>query len=513
MSTDSNTLDKKKKKQQKSEFNPNLSNQYLDRLNLDIQPREDDDSIADDLDDSYSGLSERIENCMAMTMEAFPCFDFQYPSAALSRKPTFEHQYEILWSKYNVHQDAAALYVHIPFCRSKCSFCYFTVAANRGEDEIDVYLNALETEIQRISPHVQDRKIESVYIGGGTPTYLSARQLERLFKMLYKYYNLDNVKEWSIESTPTLATEDKIKIMKQYGVNRFSLGIQTTHDHILKNLNRSFERKDIENVIELSRKIGIDNINLDFMYALPGQSMDDWHSTLTNAIAQDIPGLTVYSLDLHESTQFFRKKDELSLPDLQMQLKMYDDAIEIFDKNGYKKINNNIFAKEKSMYIHQNRRWENLPLIAVGAGGQSYSPGYAYRNIPTLKIYMDAIKNNESILHKYTPVVDGQEFYREGVSMIRFAQLDKAAFEGRYGSPFKERFEFLIDTLIELDYMEETKDELRLTKRGLHRSNMISMFFYCDDVKKKLVDHLYVAHAPQMQALRSVGLTEQRNLR
>lgn len=512
MSIESSTLDKKAKKQ-KSEFNPNLSNQYLDRLNVDIQPREDEDSIVDDLDDTFSELSTRIENCMAMTMEAFPCFDFQYPSAALARTPKFEHPYELLWSQYNVHQNNAALYVHIPFCRSKCSFCYFTVAANREEDEIDEYLNALEKEIQLVSPHVQDRKIESVYIGGGTPTYLSARQLERLFKMLYKYYNLDDVREWSIESTPTLATADKIKVMKEHGVTRFSMGVQTTQDHILKNLNRAFERKDIENVIELSRNAGIENINLDFMYALPGQTMDNWFDTLNEAIEKDIPGITIYSLDLHESTQFFRKKDDMQLPNLETQLKMYDGAVDIFNEKGYQKINNSIFAKDKSNYIHQNRRWENLPLVAIGAGAQAYSPGYAYRNTPTLKTYLEAIKEGKSVLHKYTPVADGQEFYREGVSMMRYAQIDKAAFEQRYGASYKDRFEHLINTLTELDYMEETADELRLTKRGLHRSNMISMFFYCDDIKKKLVDHLYVAHAPQMQALRSVGLTEQRNLR
>jgi oxygen-independent coproporphyrinogen-3 oxidase len=241
--------------------------------------------------------------------------------------------------------------------------------------------------------------------------------------------------------------------------------------------------------------------------------MDNWLDTLKGAIEQDIPGLTIYSLDIHESTQFFRKKDELAMPDLKTQLKMYDNAVEMFNEVGYKKINNSIFAKDKSFYTHQNRRWENLPLIAIGAGAQAYAPGFAYRNIPTLQLYLDAIEEDRSVLHKYTPVVAGQEFYREGVSMIRYAQLDKAGFEGRYGAAFKDRFEFLINTLIELDYMEETAEEIRLTKRGLHRSNMISMFFYCDDIKKKLVDHLYVAHAPQMQALRSVGLTEQRNLR
>ena len=501
-------------KQDKIEFHPNLSNQYLYKPNVKLEPRsDDDDEVALDLDDTFDGLGERIENCMIMTMEAFPCFDFQYPSTALSKKPAFENQYERLWSAYNVHEKKAGLYVHIPFCRSKCSFCYFTVAANRAEDEVDAYLDTLEKEMQLVSDHVRDREIESVYIGGGTPTYLSARQLERLFSMIYRYYKLANLIECTIESTPTLVDLDKLKVMKEYGVTRFSLGIQTTHDHLLKKLNRSFERKDIENVIAQARGVGIDNINLDFMYALPGQTIEDWFQTLNDAFAKDIPGITIYSLDLHESTQFFRKRDELVLPDLTTQLRMYDEGVDMLYQNGYKKINSSIFAKEKSCYTQQNRRWENLPLIAVGPGAQSYSPGYAYRNIPGLKVYMDKINNSQSVIDKYTIVDEGQEYYREAVSMIRFAQLEKKSFQARYGKSFNKNFDYLVKTLIELGYMEESDEEVRLTRRGLHRSNMISMFFYSDEIKQKLVDHLYTAHAPQMQALRSVGLTEQHNLR
>lgn len=500
-------------KTKKNEFHPNLSNQYLYKPNIKFEPRTDDDPVDIDLPDTCQGLADRIENCMTMTMEAFPCFDFQYPSTALSKKPDFDKQYELLWSKYNVHKENAGLYVHIPFCRSKCSFCYFTVAANRKEDEVDAYLDTLEEEIKRVSPHVRDRKIESVYIGGGTPTYLSASQLERLFSMIYKYYNLDGFSEWSIESTPTLANLDKLRVMKEYGITRLSLGIQTTHDHLLKKLNRSFERKDIDNVIEQARNVGIDNINLDFMYALPNQTVEDWFTTLEDAFAKDIPGITIYSLDLHESTQFFRKRGELELADLKTQLRMYDEAVEKLAENGYKKINSSIFAKSKSCYTQQNRRWENLPLIAVGPGAQSYSPGYAYRNVPELSAYTNAIENGKSVLAKYTVVDDGEEAYREAVSMIRFAQLEKQQYQARHGHTVNQRFDHLIKTLIELGYMEETADEIRLTKRGLHRSNMISMFFYSDNVKKKLVDHLYTAHAPQMQALRSVGLTEQQNLK
>lgn len=431
-------------KQDKTEYHPNLSNQYLYKPNIKAEPRTDEEPVDLDLPDTFDGLGERIENCMAMTMEAFPCFDFQYPSTALSKKPNFDNQYEMLWSNYNVHEKKAGLYVHIPYCRSKCSFCYFSVAANRDEDEVDAYLDALEKEIKRVSPQVRDRQIESVYIGGGTPTYLSAAQLERLFSMIHIYYNLDNYSEWTIESTPTLAALDKLKVMKDYGVTRLSMGIQTTHDHLLKKLNRSFERKDIENVIDQARSVGIDNINLDFMYALPGQTVDDWFTTLKDAFDKDIPGITIYSLDLHESTQFFRKRDELVLPDLKTQLRMYDEAVEMFYKNGYKKINSSIFAREKSCYTQQNRRWENLPLIAVGPGAQSYSPGYAYRNMPELKMYMNAINSGKSILDKYTVVDEGEESYREAVSMIRFAQLEKHQFKARYGNTVNHRFDYLI---------------------------------------------------------------------
>ena len=499
-------------KKAKIEFHPNLSNQYLDKPNIKTEKRVDNDSVDLELDNTFEGLGKRIEDSMTMTMEAFPCFDFQYPSMALSKIPNFDNPYELFWSNYNAHGKKAGLYVHIPFCRSKCSFCYFTVAANRAEAEVDDYLDALEKEMQSVSPHVRDREIESVYIGGGTPTYLSARQLERLFCMIYKYYDLTSVIEWSIESTPTLADSDKLKVMKDYGVNRFSMGIQTTQDHLLKKLNRSFERKDIENVIEQARSDGIENINLDFMYALPGQTINDWRETLDDAIKKDIPGITIYSLDLHESTQFFRKQDELLLPDLKMQLRMYDEAVEMLNKNGYKKINSNIFAREKSCYIHQNRRWENLPLIAVGPGAQSYSPGYAFRNVSNLKQYMERINSGKSVLDKYNTVGNGQEYYREAVSMIRFSQLEKRSFKARYGKSINQNFDNLIKTLVKLGYMEETDEEIRLTRRGLHRSNMISMFFFSDEIKKQLADNLYLADVPQMQALLSVGLTEQHNL-
>jgi oxygen-independent coproporphyrinogen-3 oxidase len=494
-------------------YHPNLSNQYLYKPNF-RPPEVDDDGDAPDIElpQTFAGLAQRIDQCMEMTMEAFPCFDFQYPSSALSRKPDFTDPYATLWAKDNIHGKRAGLYVHIPFCRSKCSFCYFTVAANRAEDEVDRYLDTLELEIARVAPFVRDRVIESLYIGGGTPTYLTARQLERLFTLLYRNFDLSAFSEWSIESTPTLADLDKLRVMKQYGVTRLSLGVQTTHDHLLKKLNRSFERKDIERIIAQARQAGIDNINLDFMYALPGQSVDDWFRTLDDAFAQDIPGITIYSLDLHESTHFFRIRDKLEMAGLKTQLRMYDEAVERLECHGYQKINSSIFARAKSCYTQQNRRWENLPLIALGPGAQSYSPGYNFRNIGDLKRYTEALHTGQTIIDRYVTLGEGEEFYREAVSMVRFAMLDKAGFAARHGRSVHTRFRFLIETLIQMGYMEETPDSVHLTRAGLHRSNMISMFFYSDAIKQKLVDHLFTAHAPQMRALRSVGLTEDVNL-
>jgi oxygen-independent coproporphyrinogen-3 oxidase len=498
----------------KSCYHPNLSNQYLYKPNVKLPDLDETgETVADiELPNTRAGLDRRIEQCMEMTMEAFPCFDFQYPSTALSRKPDFEDPYATFWANQNAQGRRAGLYVHIPFCRSKCSFCYFTVAANRGEDEVDRYLDTLENEIRHVAPTVRDRVIESVYVGGGTPTYLTTSQLDRLFALLYRHFDLSAFTEWSIESTPTLANPEKLRVMKQHGVTRLSLGVQTTHDHLLKKLNRSFERKDIERIVEQARSAGIDNINLDFMYALPGQTVDDWFRTLDDAFAQDIPGITIYSLDLHESTHFFRIKDKLELAGLETQLRMYDEAVERLYRHGYRKINSSIFARDKSCYTQQNRRWENLPLIALGPGAQSYSPGFAFRNIGDLGRYAEAVNTGRTVVDKYAVLEPGEEFYREAVSMIRFAMLDKVGFAQRYGQSIDSRFRYLIETLIRLGYLEETADSVHLTRDGLHRSNMISMFFYSDPIKQKLVDHLYTMHAPQMRALRSVGLTEDGNL-
>ncbi|MHB1671306.1 MAG: coproporphyrinogen-III oxidase family protein [Acidiferrobacter sp.] len=491
-------------------WHPNLSHQYLNKVaNLEGDaPALETEPLARE----RATLPERLRASLARTPEAFPCFDFQYPPIAFAERNARSRSYEALWSRHNAHGPRAALYVHIPFCRARCSFCYFTVAANRGQDEVDLYLDALDREMAQIAPFVRDRVIESLYWGGGTPTYLTVAQIERLMASLDKHFNLTECKEFTVESTPTMLDEAKISTLRRIGLTRLSMGIQSFDDPILKRLNRSFERKDIERVVHQARAQGVGAINIDLMYGLPDQTLENWHAGLDRMFDMEINGCTIYSLDLHESTQFFRKRDELSLAPTAVQIQMYREAVDRLQAGGYAMINRNIFARDPDTYRHQNRRWENLPLIGLGASAQSYAPGVAYQNYGSIDQYIDALEEETSAVERAVWLHEGEEFYREAVCRLRFSGLHLADFEQRHGGPLDARFAALTTDLIKMGYLQSEDSMLRLTRKGLDYGNLISMFYFSDQRKQGLAAHPAVQKVLQLQALRTAGLTEDRNM-
>ncbi len=492
-------------------WHPNLSRQYLNKIGEGVGTA--GAAVAAPLPQERELLPERITASLARTPEAFPCFDFQYPPLAFAERNDRSRSYEPLWAGTNAHGQGAALYVHIPFCRARCSFCYFTVAANRQETEVDQYLDALEGEMAQIAPHVRGRVIESIYWGGGTPTYLNVAQIERLMRALHRHFDLSACREFTVETTPTMLDEAKLKALRALGLTRLSMGIQTFEDAILKRLNRSFERKDIERVVDQARAEGLSAINLDLMYGLPDQTLEGWHSGIDRVLEMGIEGCTIYSLDLHESTQFYRKQSEITLPGAAIQGRMYREAIDRLSEAGFSMINRNIYARDPQAYRHQNRRWENLPLIGLGASAQSYAPGVAYQNYASIDQYLDAIEEGLSPVERAVWLHEGEEFYREAVCRLRFSSLDVAGFAARYGAPLDSRFGTLTASLMDMGYLEQHEGRLRVSRKGLDYGNLISMFYFSDQRKIGLAGHGSVQQVLQLQALRSAGLTEDQNLR
>ena len=492
------------------QWHPNMSLQYFSKLS----PTTQDQAAAPQvpLPSDRAGLSARIEASLARTPEAFPCFDFQYPPLAFSERSPRSRSYESLWRQPSLHGPRAALYVHIPFCRARCSFCYFTVAANRQNAEIDEYLDALEQEMAQLAPFVRDREIESVYWGGGTPTYLNPAQIERLMASLTRHFDLSGSREFTIESTPTLLDETKLVMLRKLGLTRLSMGIQTFDDATLKRLNRSFERQDIERVVAQARHHGVQTLNLDLMYGLPQQTLNQWHQGLDRVLEMRIEGCTLYSLDVHESTQFFRKQDTLELPTAEVQAQMYREAVERLEAAGYTMINRNIFALDPDSYQHQNRRWENLPLIALGASAQSYAAGVSYQNYASIDQYVDALSDGESAIERAVWLDPGEEFYREAVCRLRFSSLDLTAFAGRNKLPLSARFGTLTAALTDMGYLQGRDGHLRLSPQGRDYGNLISMYYFSDHRKQCLANHPGVQQVRQLQALRIVGLTEDAHL-
>lgn len=492
-------------------WHPNLSNQYLSKTSgTDAFASPGDHKRV--LPHDRAGLQARITASLALTTEAFPCFDFQYPPAAFAERSRAPQPYEALWGAASIHGASAALYVHIPFCRARCSFCYFTVAANRQTAEVDEYLDALEQEMQLLAPFVRDRQIESLYLGGGTPTYLSSAQLERLVGALRRSFDLSPLREFTVETTPTLLDESKLQTLLGLGLTRLSMGIQTFEDETLKLLNRSFERQDIERVVAQARAHGVRALNLDLMYGLPHQTLEQWHRGLDRVLEMQIEGCTLYSLDLHENTQFYRKRDTLELPASEIQAQMYREAVQRLEHAGYTMINRNIFARDPHSYRHQNRRWENLPLLALGASAQSYAPGVSYQNYASIDQYVDALSEGTAPVERSVRLDPGEEFFREAVCRLRFSSLDLQAFRQRYGAPLESRFQHLTAILQTLGYLHDSAGTLRLTPAGLPYGNLISMYYFSDARKQSLADHGGLRGVRQLQALEAVGLTEDAHL-
>ncbi len=491
-------------------WHPNLSHQYLNK----VTAAKEDAPVLEmaPLARERATLPERLRASLARTPEAFPCFDFQYPPIAFAERNARSQSYETLWAGRNAHGARAALYVHIPFCRARCSFCYFTVAANREESAVDEYLDALDREMAQIAPYVRDRVIESLYWGGGTPTYLTVAQIERLMESLHKHFNLAECGEFTVESTPTMLDAAKLSTLRRVGLTRLSMGIQSFDDHILKRLNRSFERKDVERVVRQAHEQGVAAINIDLMYGLPDQTLANWHAGIDRLLEMGIDGCTVYSLDLHESTQFFRKRDELALAPTGVQIRMYREAVEKLQASGYAMINRNIFARDPDNYRHQNRRWENLPLIALGASAQSYAPGVAYQNYGSIDQYVDALEDETSAVERAVWLDEGEEFYREAVCRLRFSNLHLTDFAKRYGRALDARFSALTADLIAMGYLRSEDGILRLTREGQDYGNLISMFYFSDRRKQGLAAHPAVQKVLQLQALRAAGLTEDPNM-
>jgi len=227
--------------------------------------------------------------------------------------------------------------------------------------------------------------LSTIYIGGGTPSVLSENQIQNLLSALASYFNLSKLKEWTFELNPESVTPGKLKVLKDYGVNRLSIGLQSANDSELSTIGRAHDFKMFESAFKEARKAGFQNISLDLIYGLPGQSLKSWKDTLRKAISFKSEHISLYPLSVEMNTPFY--KNGIKTDD-DLQRDMYEQAVKILAKAGYEHYEISNWAKNGKESLHNNSYWENKEYIALGSGASGYYSGERYKIIPDIKKYI-----------------------------------------------------------------------------------------------------------------------------
>lgn len=368
-------------------------------------------------------------------------------------------------------------YVHIPFCTQICYYCDFSKVFIKNQP-VDAYLEALIKEFESY----QISSLKTLYIGGGTPTAITAKQLDYLLSHLQQHLQLDQLEEFTIEANPGDLTEDKIAVLRQSAVNRISLGVQTFNDKQLKQIGRSHTEAQIYTTIASLKEAGFQNMSIDLIYALPGQTIQQVKENVAKALALDIPHLSLYSLILEHHTVFMNKmrRGKLQLPTEDLEAEMFEYIISEMEANGFEHYEISNFTKPGFESRHNLMYWNNDEYFGCGAGASGYLNGIRYRNRIPIQHYLKAVADGNARLSE--EVLTKEEMMEEelflglrkksGVSVSRFQEKFGLSFESRYGSVVRE--------LQAQGLLVKDKDFVRMTKKGLFLGDSVAEKFILD---------------------------------
>lgn len=367
------------------------------------------------------------------------------------------------------------IYVHIPFCHQICSYCDFNKFYFHNQP-VDAYLDRLDQEMAMWSRKTDLSEVHTVFLGGGTPTSLSLRQLSKLFDSLEKHFPMHQVTEFTSEANPDELTYDKMELMASRGANRFSIGVQTFDARLLKVLGRTHTEQHVERVIQHANDLKFPSISMDLMYGLPNQTMDQWTDALHRAFEMPITHISAYSLLVEPKTIFYNllSKGKLPLPTQELERDMYDYLLTQTKKQGFEQYEISNFAKNKLYSEHNSIYWRNEEYLGLGAGAHGYVDGIRYSNHGPLKKYMGSLEEQTlPILHQ--TLVTSKEAMEEelflglrmnkGVSFTDFAR--------KYGSDLRDVYATQLDKQIGLGNLVVEDGRLQLTYQGRFIGNDI----------------------------------------
>jgi len=358
------------------------------------------------------------------------------------------------------------LYIHIPFCAHKCDYCDFISFAN-NESKIEEYINKLKEEI--IEENLEQYKITTIYIGGGTPSFIASKYITEILKLI----NKEHAEEITIEVNPGTVTKEKLEAYYNAGINRLSIGLQSTDNEILKQISRIHTYEQFLETYNLARQVGFKNINIDLMIGLPNQKNEDISKTLETVIKLNPEHISVYSLIVEEGTIMENKisKGILKLPDEKLERKMYWNVKNTLEQAGYEHYEISNFAKQGYKSKHNCNCWEQKEYIGVGLAAHSYINKTRYSNTENFKEYLRNIKETRTIHEVQNQEDEQKEYMLLGLRKIEGVNIQK--FKNKFVINPIYLYRVELDKLYKNKLVEIDINYIKLTKKGIDLANLV----------------------------------------
>ncbi len=365
------------------------------------------------------------------------------------------------------------IYIHIPFCLKKCKYCDFVSFQNKNKKLIERYILALIKTIDNVSERLD---VNTIYIGGGTPSYIDEKYIVMILEKLKEKFNVIEDAEITIEINPGTINESKIETYYKYGINRISIGLQSTKNEILKKIGRIHTFEKFLETYEIVKKVGFNNINVDLMLALPNQDIKDIKESLTQIIKLNPSHISLYSLILEEGTELEKEVNQgiLNIPSEEIERQMYHTTKRILESNGYKHYEISNFAKENFESKHNLNCWNQEEYLGFGIASHSYIDNKRFSNIDNIEKFINNVedgKNNVIINEKQTKESKMKEYMMLGFRKIEGISISE--FERKFIINPLFYFRFEISKLEKEKLIEVDLDNIRLTKKGLDFANMV----------------------------------------
>ena len=373
----------------------------------------------------------------------------------------------------------AGLYIHVPFCSSKCNYCDFNSYTGKLELAGE-YFACMKKEIELYHDEMQYNLIDTIFIGGGTPSSVDHGFIGGIMDACRSAYKISDTCEITIESNPGTLEEEKLAAYKSYGINRLSMGLQAYQDNLLKYLGRMHSARDFISSVGQAKKAGFDNINADVIFGIPGQTMEDWKETLKVLVEAGITHISAYSLKIEEGTKFGDMLESGRLIQVEDDLdrEMYHYAIEFLEKNGFYQYELSNFAKKGYECRHNLTYWKCIDYLGLGAGAHSYLQDIRFSNEYSPEAYIAALQKGEKPVDERYQVDFCEKMSEYMFLGLRLTKgINKAEFLEEFNQDIFIKYADSIEKLKRKRLVETDGESLKLTSLGLDLANQVFVEF------------------------------------